>query len=183
MFELMKSLIDQNEKELEEMIKQLIVLKSTQRYQLQCLMLDHITEKTYELNTKAKKFWDYVKTNKESWKSHYENERALKEAFSALLDIISSIKKIRNTYDETLWKIDMLWDSTKEIFARDQFVQILRSMRRCVLRDMTMKNARRVVNFAMKNRLKNFARDVSINRKSINRDWIKMTNEITICVK
>jgi hypothetical protein len=52
----MKSLIDQNEKELEEMIKQLIVLKSTQRYQLQCLMLDHITEKTYELNTKAKKF-------------------------------------------------------------------------------------------------------------------------------
>jgi hypothetical protein len=52
----MKSFIDQDEKELEEMIKQLIVLKSTQRYQLQCLMLDHITEKTYELSTKAKKF-------------------------------------------------------------------------------------------------------------------------------
>jgi hypothetical protein len=140
-------------------------------------MLNHITEKTYELSTKAKKFWDYVKTNKENWKSHYKNERVLKKTFSVLLDVINSIKKTRNTYDEALRKINMLWDSTEEIFARDQFVQVLRSMRQCALRSMTMKNARRVVSFAMKNRLKNFARDVSINRKSVNRDWIKMTNE------
>ncbi len=40
-----------------------------------------------------------------------------------------------------------------------------------------MKDARRAVILAMKDRLKNLVRDVSTSRKSINRDRIKMTNE------
>jgi hypothetical protein len=56
MFELIKSLIDQFEQRMQNVIKQLKILKSTQRYQLQCLMLNHITNKTYELSNKAKEF-------------------------------------------------------------------------------------------------------------------------------
>jgi hypothetical protein len=38
------------------MIKQLSVLKSKRRYQLQCSILNHITEKIYKLEIKAKIF-------------------------------------------------------------------------------------------------------------------------------
>jgi lipopolysaccharide biosynthesis glycosyltransferase len=170
MFELIKSLIDQSEQRMQNVIKQLKILKLTQRYQLQCLMLNHITNKMYELNNKAKKFWHYVKEDKESWTSHHDNERALKKAFSVFSDVINSIRKIKNTYEKTSRKINALWKSAEEMFAHEQFVQMLKSLRRCALRSMTIKNVRRVVRLIIENRLKNSAREISISRKSINRD-------------
>jgi uncharacterized protein (UPF0147 family) len=139
--------------------------------------LNHIIEKTFQLSIKTEEFWHYVKTNIESWDFHYQNERAFEKAFSALSNVISSIAKARNIYEKAFKKINALWDSAKKTFARNQFVQVLRSLRRCVLRDMTLKRACRAVAFAIENRLNNSTRDVSINRKSINRDWIKIANE------
>ncbi len=177
MSELIKILIDQSEKKIEEIIKQLSAFASEQRYQLQCVVLNHIIEKTFQLSIKTEEFWHYVKTNIESWDSHYQNERALEEAFSALSNVISSIAKARNIYEKAFKKIDALWDSAKEAFARNQFVQVLRSLRRCALRSMTLKEACRAVAFAIKNRLNNSIRNVSTSRKSVNRDWIKIANE------
>jgi hypothetical protein len=139
--------------------------------------LNHIIEKTFQLNIKTEEFWHYVKTNIESWDFHYQNERAFEKAFSILSNVINSIAKARNIYEKTFKKIDVLWSSTKETFARNQFVQILRSLRRCVLRDMTLKETCRAVVLAIKNRLNNSIRNVSTSRKSINRDWIKIANE------
>jgi uncharacterized protein (UPF0147 family) len=141
------------------------------------LILNYIIEKTYELNIKMKEFWHYIKINKKNWDFHYQNERALKKAFSILSNVINSIAKTRNIYDEASKKINALWDSTKETFTRDQLIQVLRSLWWCVLRDMIMKNARRAMILAMKNRLKNLVWNVSTSRKSINKDWIKVTNE------
>jgi ABC-type transporter Mla subunit MlaD len=177
MSELIKALIDQSEKKIEEIIKQLSAFASKQRYQLQCVILNHIIEKTFQLNIKTKEFWHYVKTNIESWDSFYQNERAFEEAFSTLSNVINSIAKARNIYEKTFKKINALWSSAKEAFARNQFVQVLRSLRRCALRNMTLKEACRAVAFAVENRLNNSIRDVSINRKLINRDWIKIINE------
>ncbi len=56
MFELVKFLADQSDKEMKKMIKQLNILKSRQRYQLQCSILNHIINKMYELKIKAKTF-------------------------------------------------------------------------------------------------------------------------------
>jgi NAD kinase len=56
MFELVKFLADQSDKEVKKVIKQLNILKSKQRYQLQCSILNHITDKMYELKTKAETF-------------------------------------------------------------------------------------------------------------------------------
>jgi hypothetical protein len=56
MFELVKFLVDQIEKEVKKVIKQLSILKSRQRYQLQCSILTHITEKMYDLRIKARLF-------------------------------------------------------------------------------------------------------------------------------
>jgi hypothetical protein len=56
MSEFVKFLADQFDKEMKEMIKQLNILKSRQRYQLQCSILNHITDKMYELKIKAKTF-------------------------------------------------------------------------------------------------------------------------------
>jgi uncharacterized protein (UPF0147 family) len=139
--------------------------------------LNHIIEKTFQLSIKTKEFWHYVKTNIESWDFHYQNERALEETFSILSNVISSIAKARNIYEKAFKKINALWDSAKEAFARNQFVQVLRSLRRCVLRDMTLKKACRAVVLAIKNRLNNSTRDVSTSRKSVNRNWIKIINE------
>jgi hypothetical protein len=150
---------------------------SKQRYQLQCVILNHIIEKAFELSIKTEKFWHYVKTNKESWDSHYQNERAFEEAFSILSNDINSIAKTRSIYDETFKKINVLWNSAKKAFARNQFVQVLRSLRQCALRDMTLKEACRVVVLVVKNRLNNSTRDVSTSRESVNRNWIKITNE------
>jgi uncharacterized protein (UPF0147 family) len=150
---------------------------SEQRYQLQCVILNRIIEKTFQLSIKTEEFWHYVKTNIENWDSHYQNEQAFEETFSILSNVINSIAKTRNIYEKTFKKINVLWDSTKKAFARNQFVQVLRSLRRCVLRDMTLKEACRVVVLAIKNRLNNSIRNISTSRESINRDWIKIANE------
>jgi uncharacterized protein YcbX len=101
--------------------------------------LNHIIEKAFELSIKTEEFWHYVKTNRKSWDSHYQNERALEEAFSTLSDVISFVVKTRSIYDEAFKKINVLWNSAKETFARNQFVQVLRSLRRCVLRNRRWK--------------------------------------------
>jgi uncharacterized protein (UPF0147 family) len=177
MFELIKALIDQSKKKIEKIIKQFSAFASKQWYQLQCVILNHMIEKTFQLNIKTEEFWHYVKTNIESWDSHYQNERAFEEAFSILSNVINSIAKARNIYEKAFKKINALWDSTKKTFARNQFVQVLRNLRRCALRDMTLKEACRAVVFAIKNRLNNSTRNVSTSRESINRDWIKIINE------
>jgi hypothetical protein len=56
MSELVRFLADQSDKEMKEVIKQLNILKSKQRYQLQCSILNHITDKMCELKTKAETF-------------------------------------------------------------------------------------------------------------------------------
>jgi uncharacterized protein (UPF0147 family) len=170
-------LIDQSKKRIEEIIKQLSAFASKQRYQLQCVILNHITKKTFQLSIKTEEFWHYVKTNIENWDLHYQNERVFEKTFSVLSNVINSIAKTRNIYEKAFKKINVLWSSAKKTFARNQFVQVLRSLRRCALRDMTLKKACRVVAFAIKNRLNNSTRDVSTSRKSINRNWIKITNE------
>jgi hypothetical protein len=158
-------------------VKQLNILKSRQRYQLQCLILNHITNKMYELKIKAKTFWKYVKENKESWDSHHENERTLKKTFSTLSKMIETTRKTRNDYEKTLRRINALWKSNEKKFARNQFVQLLKNMRRCVLRSLSLNDVRRVVNLTIENRLMNFAKEMSTNKESINRNWIRMTNE------
>jgi hypothetical protein len=177
MFELAKFLVDQFEKEVKKMIKQLSVLKSKRRYQLQFSILNHITEKIYELKTKAKTFWKYVKKDRKSWSSHHENERALKKTFSTLSKMIETTQKARNSYEKTLRRISALWESNEKKFARDQFVQLLKSMRRCALRDLNLNDVRRVVSLTIENRLMNFVKEVSTSRKSINKNWIRMTDE------
>ncbi len=139
--------------------------------------MNHIIEKTFQLSIKTKEFWHYVKTNIESWDFHYQNERAFEEAFSILSNVISLIAKARNIYEKAFKKINALWNSAKKAFARNQFVQVLRSLRRCALRDMTLKEACRAVVLAIENRLNNSIRDVSTSRESVNRDWIKIANE------
>ncbi len=177
MFEPIKALIDQSEKRIEEIIKQLNVLASKQRYQLQCVVLNRVIEKAFQLSIKTEEFWHYFKTNRESWDFHYQNERALEKAFSILSNVISSIAKTRNIYEKAFKKINVLWNSAKEAFARNQLVQVLQSLRRCVLRSMTLKEACRAVVLAIENCLNNLIRDVSTSRESINRDWIKIANE------
>jgi phosphopantothenate synthetase len=56
MFELVKFFVDQIEKRIKKMIKQLNNLKSRQRYQLQCSILNYITKKMYDLKIKAETF-------------------------------------------------------------------------------------------------------------------------------
>ncbi len=177
MTELIKALIDQSKKKIEEIIKQLSAFASKQWYQLQCVILNHIIEKTFQLSIKTEEFWHYVKTNIESWDSHYQNERAFEKAFSVLSNVINSIAKARNIYEKTFKKINALWSSAKEAFARNQFVQVLRSLRRCAFRSMTLKKACRAVVLAIKNRLNNSTRNVSTSRESVNRNWIKIANE------
>jgi hypothetical protein len=144
-----------------KIINQLSVLESRLRYQLQSSILNHITEKIYELEIKAKTFWKYVKKDKESWNFHHDNERALKRTFSTLSKMIETTRKTKNNYEKTLRRINALWESTGEKFARDQFVQLLRSMRRCALRNLNLNDVRRVVSLTIKNRLMNLVKEMS----------------------
>ncbi len=174
MSELVKFLVDQAEKEIKKVIKQLNILKSRQHYQLQCSILNHITKKMYDLKLKAKTLWKYVKSDKENWNSHHENEQTLKKTFSTLSKMIEATRKTKNNYEKTLRRINALWESKKKKFARDQFVQLLKSMRRCALRNLNLNDVRCVVNLTIKNWLMNLVKEMSTSRKSINRHWIRM---------
>jgi hypothetical protein len=162
---------------MKKVIEQLSILKSKQRYQLQCSILNHITDKMYELKTKAETFWEYVKEDKESWDSHHKDERALKKTFSTLSKMIQTTRKTRNDYEKTLRRISALWESDEKKFARNQFVQLLRSMRRCVLRSLSLNDARRVVRLTIEDRLMIFVREMSTSKESVNKDWIRVTDE------
>ncbi len=122
----------------EEVKGHLRALEPARRYQAQCLILNEITEKTYDLGTKTEVFWEHVKEDKKSWERHYESVDALKKAFLAASKMIKDAKRARNTYEEALKRIDLLWESEKIVFAREQSMQILRSMRSCVVRELTM---------------------------------------------
>jgi hypothetical protein len=131
----------------------------------------------YELKIKAEIFWKYVKEDKESWNSHHENERALKKTFSTLSKMIETTRKTKNDYEKTLRRINALWESNEKKFARNQFVQLLRSMRRCALRSLSLNDVRRVVRLTIKDRLMNLVKKMSTSKESINKDWIKVINE------
>jgi hypothetical protein len=103
----------------------------------------------YDLEIKAETFWKYEKSDKESWDSHHENEQTLKKTFSTLSKMIETTRKARNNYEKTLRRINVLWRSNEEKFARDQLVQLLKNMRRCALRDLSLNNFRRVVNLTI----------------------------------
>jgi hypothetical protein len=91
--------------------------------------------------------------------------------------MIDATRKTKNNYEETLWRINTLWKSKEKKFARDQFVQLLKSMRRCALRNLNLNDVRRVVNLTIKNRLMNLVKEMSTSKKSINRNWIRMTEK------
>jgi hypothetical protein len=83
----------------------------------------------------------------------------------------------RETITRRRWRIIALWESDEEKFARDQFVQLLRSMRHCALRSLSLNDVRRVVRLTIENRLMNLVKEISRNKESVNRDWIRVTNE------
>jgi hypothetical protein len=139
--------------------------------------LNHITDKMYELKIKTKTFSEYVKEDKKNWNSHHENERALKKTFSTLSKMIETTRKTRNDYEKTLRRINVLWKSNEKKFARNQFVQLLKSMQCCALRDLSLNDVRRVVKLTIEDRLINFVKEMSTSKESINRNWIRMTNE------
>jgi hypothetical protein len=177
MFELVKFLVNQFDKEMKKVIERLSILKSRQRYQLQCSILNQITNKMYELKTRTQIFWKYVKEDKKDWDSHHKNERTLKKTFSTLSKMIETTRKMKNDYEKTLRRINALWESNKKKFARNQFVQLLKSMRRCALRSLSLNDVRRVVKLTIENRLKNLVKKMSTSKKSINKDWIKVINK------
>ncbi len=131
----------------------------------------------YELKIKAETLWKYVKKDKENRNLHHEKERALKKTFSTLSKMIETTRKTRNDYEKTLRRINALWESNEKKFAWDQFVQLLKNMGRCALRSLSLNNVRRVVKLTIKDRLMNFVKEMSTSKKSINKDWIKVTNE------
>jgi hypothetical protein len=131
----------------------------------------------YELKNKTETFWKYVKENKKNWNSHHENERALKKTFSTLSKMIKTTRKTKNDYEKTLRRINALWKSNEKKFARNQFVQLLKNMRRCVLRSLSLNDVRRVMKLTIKDRLMNFVKEMSTSKKSINKNWIKVINE------
>ncbi len=131
----------------------------------------------YDLKIKTKIFWKYVKSDKENWNSHHENEQTLKKTFSTLSKMIKTTRKTKNNYEKTLRRINVFWKSNEKKFAQSQFVQLLRSMWRCVLRSLSLNDVRRVVNLTIENRLMNLAKEMSMNKKSINKNWIKVTNK------
>jgi hypothetical protein len=131
----------------------------------------------YELKIKAKTFWKYVKENKKSWDSHHKNERTLKKSFSTLSKMIETTRKTKNDYEKTLRRINALWKSNEKKFARNQFVQLLKSMRRCVLRNLSLNDARRVVRLTIEDWLMNLVKKMSMSKESINKNWIKVTDE------
>ncbi len=91
--------------------------------------------------------------------------------------MIKTTRKTKNDYEKTLRRINALWESNEKKFARNQFVQLLKSMRRCVLRNLSLNDAHRVVRLTIEDRLMNLVKKMSMNKKSINKNWIKMTNE------
>ncbi len=169
-----------SEVKIDTMIEKLKCCLSTKKYRMQITILDRIVQTRTILDEKVKRFWEYVIDDAENWRSHHSIILNFVAIYFVISKIVNAVKKERSVYQKTIHIIERLWRKKKYEYAINQSIEILRNMRKVVIKNWSIHDVMKTMIKAIEYRLKNSEREMRKKIISINDDWIKMTTKVFI---
>jgi hypothetical protein len=160
------------------MIEKLKSCFSKEKYRMQTIILNWIIQTNIILDEKIKTFWQYVLNDFDNWRFHHSIILNLIAIYFVISKIVNAIKKERNVYQKMIHIIKRLWKKKKYEYAIDQSIEVLRNMRKVVIKSSFIHDAMKAMIKAIEYRLKNSKRKMRKKIISINDDWVKMTTKV-----
>ncbi len=148
------------------------------RYHAQIIILDRIVQTNIILDEKAETFWQYVLNDSDSWRFHHSIVLNFVAIDSIISKIVNAVKKRRSAYQKTVRIIERLWEKKKYDYAVNQLIEILRNMRKVVIKSWFIHDVMKIMSKAIEYRLKISDRDVRKKATSTNDDWAKEAEEM-----
>jgi hypothetical protein len=148
------------------------------RYRAQIIILDRIIQTNIILDEKAKTFWQYVLNDFDNWRFHHSIVLNFVAIYSVISEIVNAVKKKRSVYQKTIHIIERLWEKEKYEYAINQSIEILRNMRKVVIKDWFIDDVMKTMIKVIDCRLKNSERRVRKKATSTNDDWVKIAEEM-----
>jgi hypothetical protein len=167
-----------SEVKIDTMIEKLKCCFSTKKYRMQITILDRIVQTRTILDEKTKRFWEYVIDDAENWRFHHSIILNFIAIYFVISKIVNAVKKKRSVYQKTIHIIERLWEKKKYKYAINQSIEILRNMRKVVIKSWSIHDVMKTMIKAIEYRLKNSKREMRKKIISINDDWIKVTTKI-----
>ncbi len=166
------------EMKVKQIIEKLKCCFSAKRYRMQITILDRIVQTKTILDEKTKRFWKYVIDDAESWRLHHSNVLNFVAIYFVISEIVNAIKKERSVYQKTIHIIERLWERKKYEYAINQSIEILRNMRKVVMKNWFIHDVMKTMIKAIDYRLKNSEREMRKKTTSTNDDWAKIAEEV-----
>jgi hypothetical protein len=148
------------------------------RYRAQIIILDRIIQTSIILDEKAETFWQYVLNDSDSWRLHHSIVLNFAAIYSVISEIVNAVKKRRSVYQKTIHIIERLWEKEKYEYAVNQSIEILRNMRKVVIKDWFIDDVMKTIIKVIDCRLKNSEKRVRKKATPTNDDWAKIAKEV-----
>ncbi len=159
------------------MIEKLKSCFSEEKYRMQTIILNRIIQTNVILDEKTETFWQYVLNDSDSWRLHHSTVLNFAAIYFVISEIVNAIKKERSVYQKTIHIIERLWEKKKYEYAINQSIEVLRNMRKVVIKSWFIHDAMKAMIKAIEYKLKNSEREVRKKIISINDDWVKVTTK------
>ncbi len=160
------------------MIEKLKNCFSKEKYRMQTIILNRIIQTNVILDEKTKTFWQYVLNDFDNWRFHHSTVLNFVAIYFVISKIVNAIKKEKSVYQKTIHIIERLWKKKKYEYAINQSIEVLRNMRKVVIKSWFIHDIMKAMIKAIEHRLKNLKKEVRKKIISINDDWVKVTTKI-----
>ncbi len=127
---------------------------------------------------KTKRFWKYVIDDAENWRFHHSNVLNFVAIYFVISKIANTAKKEKHVYQKTIHIIERLWEKKKYEYAINQSIEILRNMKKVVIKNWFIHDVMKTMIKTIDYRLKNLKRKVRKKTTSTNDDWVKITKKM-----
>ncbi len=178
MSDLIIFLNEASEMKMNTMIEKLKNCFSKKRYRMQTIILNRIIQTSVILDEKAETFWQYVLNDFDSWRFHHLIVLNFVAIYFVISKIVNAIKKKKSVYQKTIHIIERLWKKKKYEYAINQSIEMLRNMRKIVIKDWFIHDAMKIMIKIIDYRLKNSEKKMRKKTTSTNDDWTKITKKI-----
>ncbi len=170
MSDLIIFLNEASEMKVNTMIEKLKSCSSKEKYRMQTIILDRIIQTNVILDEKAETFWQYVLNDFDNWRFHHSIVLNFVAIYLVISEIVNAIKKKRSVYQKTIHIIERLWKKKKYEYAVNQSIEMLRNMRKIVIKDWFIHDVMKTMIKIIDYRLKNSERRVRKKTTSTNDD-------------
>jgi hypothetical protein len=183
MFDLIIFLNEAFEVKIDTMIEKLKCCLFAKKYRMQITIFNRIVQTKTILDEKTKIFWEYVIDDAENWRSHHSTVLNFVAIYLVVSKIVNAVKEEKSVYQKTIHIIERFWEKKKYEYAINQSIEILRNMKKVVIKNWFIHDVMKTMIKAIDYRLKNSERRVRKKMTSTNDDWVKITEEMFLSTR